>query len=127
MPTLQARAMLADTQGSAQSWIRSISQHSGMRPSIQRRVHKVPRLPAAIAGARPRAPSVEVLESVMRLTTERKREALVCALVRTMREVLPATRIEFHPCDPTGDEASPPRPDARSGQRARDLALCLDR
>jgi diguanylate cyclase (GGDEF)-like protein len=59
---------------------------------------------AAARHAIDQTPTVRLLEAVRSFTAERKRDALVTTLIKTMLEVLPARAIEFQPRGTHGQE-----------------------
>ncbi|WP_140627735.1 GGDEF domain-containing protein [Methylibium rhizosphaerae] len=59
---------------------------------------------AAARHAVDQAPTVRLLEAVRSFTAERKRDALVTTLIKTMLEVLPARAIEYQPRGAHGHE-----------------------
>ena len=89
------------------------------------------------------APTVRLLEAVRSFTAERKRDALVTTLIRTMLEVLPARAIEFQPrggqghegrlrvhddhAHPAGSAAGQPRRSDEVTQMRQDMARYLQR
>ena len=84
-------------------------------------------------------PTMRLLEAVRSFTAERRRDALVTTLIRTMLEVLPARAIEFQPCGmhplegrlvlrADGSRGDSPRQlSDESTPMRRDMAQCMAR